>query len=281
LAAAAAWSPCGAALRAEALAACGEALARHPQRALLYAPAALLRRAGHAPRLAHDRKVKANVVTLYGRAGADERYLVHQAQKCAQAALALLFGAAVAALARAGPEPVGLGAVLACAAFALPDSRLEQAIRKRNVEIMLDFPEFLVKLTLLVNAGMSVTRAWAKVAEDAGRGRALGRELGMSLLEIQAGKSEAKAYEDFAKRCRLPEVTRVVSMLLQNLRKGNAELVPILRVHANECWEMRKGAAKKLGEEASSKMLLPMAIMLAAILIVVTTPAMLALNKGF
>jgi len=67
-------------------------------------------------------------------------------------------------------------------------------------------------------------------------------------------------------------------VLLQNVRKGNAELVSILRVHANECWEMRKNAAKKLGEEASSKMLLPMAIMLVSILMIVAAPAMLALQ---
>ncbi|MDR1439743.1 MAG: type II secretion system F family protein [Clostridiales bacterium] len=274
----AAWILGCAAAKTKAAEIFGKLLPGGKQGALISLPACALRKFGYAARLSYDRKIGVRIVEYFGKQGAELRFLLHQASKigfmAAAAEFCLLVGAA--------SEPDG-GYAAFCAlalgvAFIFPDSRLERGIKRRRLEMMLDFPDFLVKLTLLINAGMNVTSAWEKVAGVTDTSRALGRELAMATLEIRSGKSEFKAYEDFAKRCRMQEVTRVVSVLLQNVKKGNAELVPILRVHANECWEMRKNAAKKLGEEASSKMLLPMAIMLMSILLIVTTPAILALQ---
>ena len=256
----------------------GKLLSTGKFRAFVILPAFLLKHFKYKPRLSYDRKVKVGIIEFYGKPGADSRFLLHQAGKAACALAALEFCLLAGLRLDMDAGYFMFCAVCLGAAYLLPDSLLSGGIKKRKLEIMLDFPDFLVKLTLLINAGMNVAKAWEKVSEGSDKKRALGRELDMALLEIKSGKSESKAYEDFAKRCRIQEVTRVVSVLLQNVRKGNAELVSILRVHANECWEMRKNAAKKLGEEASSKMLLPMAIMLLAILIIVITPAVLALQ---
>ena len=274
----AAWCVGGALMRRGAFAFYGNLLLDDPFRKLIIAPSFLLMRFRYTARLSYDRKIKVHIIEYYGKPGSDARFLLHQSRKCAFILLALEFCLLIGL--RTAP---GFGYLLVCAlclgsAYLLPDSKLNADIRKRKMDIMLDFPDFLVKLTLLVNAGMNVSNAWEKVSEGTDISKALGRELHMALTEIKSGKSESKAYEDFAKRCRIQEVTRVVSVLLQNIRKGNAELVPILRIHANECWEMRKNAAKKLGEEASSKMLLPMAIMLMSILLIVMTPAILALQ---
>ena len=272
------WLAGGAACKRRATECYGQMLADEPMRKLIYMPAFLLRRFKYDSSLSYDRKIKVHIIEYYGKADADTRFLLHQACKLTY----MLFAAEFCLLIGMRSE-MNIGYALMCAlglcsAFLLQDSKLNANIKKRNLEIMIDFPEFLVKLTLLVNAGMNVTKAWENVSESMDKGRSLGRELDMALKEIRSGKSETKAYEDFAKRCRIQEVTRAISVLLQNIKKGNAELVSILRVHANECWEMRKNAAKKLGEEASSKMLLPMAIMLLSILLIVTTPAILALQ---
>ena len=249
-------------------------------RRCLILPASLLGTGAFIDKLGYIRKLKVHVSEYYGRVEAADRMVWLLALKLFYFAVALEFVLLIGTQVELDLGFGLFGVMIAGAAFLLPDTRLDQDIKKRRIEIMLDFPEFLVKLTLLINAGMTVSKAWERVSESNDRNRALGKELKMSVLEIRAGKSEFKAYEDFAKRCRMQEVTRVVSVLLQNMRKGNEELVSILRVHANECWEMRKNAAKKLGEEASSKMLLPMAIMLVSILLIVTTPAIIAL-QGF
>ena len=164
--------------------------------------------------------------------------------------------------------------------FFLPDYLLKKKIKQRQYRIQIEFPEFLNKMALLIGAGMQVTSAWEKVAKEGGKDTPLQRELMKSYIDIQSGKSIYQAYEDFAKSCRTPEITRFVAAILQNMRKGNAELVSILSIQANECWEMRKHAARRLGEEASTKLLLPLMLMLVAILLITVTPALLAL-QGF
>lgn len=168
--------------------------------------------------------------------------------------------------------------ILLAAIFYFTDYELTQKINKRRTLIQIDFPEFLNKLILSINAGMTVSRAWERAVIDNKRMGPLNIELQEVLAEIRGGKPESKAYADFAKRCRTPEITRFVSVMLQNLRKGNAELVPILRVHSNDCWQMRKNTAKRLGEEASTKMIFPLILMFIAILIIVITPAILSLR---
>jgi len=164
--------------------------------------------------------------------------------------------------------------------FLLPDYLLDKRIKRKRRLIRLEFPDFINKVTLLISAGMPVASAWEKVAKDSTKDTPLQRELLKSYIDIQAGKAINQAYEDFAKSCRDPEITRFVAALLQNLKKGNAELVSILSIQAGECWEMRKHAARRMGEEASTKLLLPLMLMLAAILLITVTPAILAL-KGF
>ena len=101
-----------------------------------------------------------------------------------------------------------------------------------------------------------------------------------ALMEIKAGKPERIAYEEFARRCRVKEVTKFVSVIVMNLRRGGGEVIPVLREQGNECWEMRKNAARQLGEEAGTKILLPLMIMFLGIVLVVATPAVLGMTSG-
>lgn len=162
--------------------------------------------------------------------------------------------------------------------FYLLENQVNEKLKKRRLNIQCDFPDFLNKLILLINAGMVISRAWERIVLSDTKNSPLSKELRFTLSEIKSGKPENKAYEDFAKRCRIPEITKFTSVVIQNLKKGNAELVSILRLQAVECWEMRKNAAKKLGEEASTKLIFPLMIMFIGILIIVLTPAVMQLG---
>lgn len=170
-------------------------------------------------------------------------------------------------------------AILIIIAYAA-DNDLNKKIRKRRNKLQLDFPDFLNRLSLLVNAGMTVSRAWIKISEDANKKGPLYDEIALTVSEIKSGKSEIIAYEDFALRCKVPEITKLVSIIEQNLKKGSKELVSILKFQASDCWQMRKNVAKRLGEEASTKMLLPLMLMFSAIILIVATPAIMAM-QGF
>ncbi len=227
----------------------------------------------------YDRKLLAMITEIHGHKKAIRMLKVHWANKISLVLLSLIFSVLVGNF--TAPDT---GYILFCTALPVgvavfTDKDLSDKVRKRRQSIQLDFPDFVNKLTLLINAGMTVSKAWEKVSLDNTGSSPLYMELNSAVQDIRAGIPEHKAYEEFAKRCRIPLITRFVSVILQNIRKGNAELVPILRVYANECWELRKNTAKKFGEEASTKLLLPMMLMFAAILLIVGMPAVLALKN--
>ena len=55
-------------------------------------------------------------------------------------------------------------------------------------------------------------------------------------------------------------------------------MVNLLRTEAVEAFHERKEAAKRLGEEASTKLIVPMAIMLFIVLVIIMIPALLSFS---
>lgn len=158
------------------------------------------------------------------------------------------------------------------------DLKLNKKVKKRRLEIQLEFPDFINKLTLLLNAGLTMSKAWEKISVDCDKEGDFYAEVNKTVVEIKSGKNEAEAFSQFAKRVRTPEISRLMSTIVQNTKRGGNSLVLSLRLQSNECWDMRKNAIKRLGEEASTKLLFPMMIMFFAIIIIVITPALISMQ---
>lgn len=67
-------------------------------------------------------------------------------------------------------------------------------------------------------------------------------------------------------------------MLSQNLKKGTKGITSILNQEADNAFEERKNLAKQLGEEAGTKMLIPMFLMLAVVMIMIVVPAFFSIQ---
>ncbi|MEG6614175.1 type II secretion system F family protein [Pseudoclostridium thermosuccinogenes] len=251
---------------------------RYPFYALMPIALLLLDKFKHDYNTQYDRKLMIKIIEISGIKYSQFYIRVHWANKIVLLMLSLLFISFIALFVEMDTGFIIFSIALILTVAYLSDNELKEKIKKRRLAIQMDFPDFLNKLILLIDAGMTVTRAWEKAVEDNKKGGVLYSELETVLAEIKSGKSEYQAYEDFSKRCRTPEVTRFMSALIQNLRKGNADIVSVLRLQSNECWMMRKNAAKRLGEEASTKLIFPMMLILIAILIIVATPALLAMQ---
>ena len=89
---------------------------------------------------------------------------------------------------------------------------------------------------------------------------------------------ESESYERFGKRCGLQEYIRLGALLSQNLRKGTKGLSQLLRMESTQAFEERKALAKRTGEEAGTKLLMPMFLMLGEVLIIVIVPAFLSIQ---
>lgn len=158
----------------------------------------------------------------------------------------------------------------------LMDSTLKKKIEKRHTMLRMEFPEFVNQLILLINAGMTVHRAWEKIVSESKKNTPLYMELKIASLNMKNGTPEAYAIEGFGRRCKVKEIMKFSSVLVSSLKKSSSEMVPVLIQQSNECWEMRKSAARELGSTAGVKMMLPMMMLFGAIILVVGFPAVMS-----
>ena len=150
------------------------------------------------------------------------------------------------------------------------DTRITDVIEKREEEIDYEFSDMVSKLTLLINAGMIMREAWSEVAYASDG--LIYQEMRESIQLMQNGVSEEDAYITFGARCYSKRVKKFISLLVQNLTKGNKELVAFLKQMTKESWEERKHYVKRKGEAAATKLLLPIGLIFVGILIMIVVP---------
>lgn len=174
----------------------------------------------------------------------------------------------------------GLLSLTACCIYMLQDRDLHKKTEVRNEQMLAEYSVLVNRLTLYLGAGMTIKSAWNKIAKDyRERKKLLGEknytyeEMLFTSYEMQSGISEGNAYERFGKRCGLQPYTRLIGLLNQSLKKGNAALVHDLQKESEDAQEARRNLARKRGEEAGTKLLLPMMMMLGIVMVLVMVPA--------
>lgn len=157
---------------------------------------------------------------------------------------------------------------------------LDKKIQKRKQAITLELPEFLSRITLLVNAGETVQKAIIRSVEQKKhmQDHPLYAELQQVAAEVGNNYSFAQAMEDFSKRCGMQEISIFVTTVLMNYRRGGEEFVASLQGLSQDLWDKRRAVTKTLGEEASSKMIFPMMIIFLVVMVVVGAPALMMMK---
>ena len=87
---------------------------------------------------------------------------------------------------------------------------------------------------------------------------------------------ELRAYREFAERCELQPYRKLSALLVMGQRMGNKKLLESLREEADRVFLERKNMARKLGEEAGTKLLLPMMLLLSDVMGIILIPAFLS-----
>ena len=161
---------------------------------------------------------------------------------------------------------------------------IRQAKIDRKEALLRAYPSMISKITMLLSTGTTVRNAWEKIVQNYSETKdALGaqmvyEEMAITLREMQGGVSEAEAYERFGKRCGNTTYVKFGTLLSQNLRKGSKGLSDVMRMESIQAFENRKSTAKRLGEEAGTKLLVPMIGMLAVVFLMVMVPAFLSMQ---
>lgn len=174
-----------------------------------------------------------------------------------------------------------LGIMLALLIIYKDYAKLKEEKEKRIKQMKYDYSELVSKLCLLLGSGMTIRMAWNKIAIDYKNARMAGKisdhaiyeEMYETSCNMQAGLFEAACYEDFARRVNIKEYSKFISLLESNLKKGSKDLVYLLENETKEAFELRKQMALQKGEEASTKLLVPMIMMLVIVMIIIMFPA--------
>lgn len=184
----------------------------------------------------------------------------------------------------AGRSMLLVGILLAIVAWYASDLELKKQMKHRREQLLMDYPEIINKFTLLVNAGMTARQAWFKITEDYHERLKGGispkhyayEEMLITANELKLGLTESSAYEQYGRRINLLPYIKFGSLITQNLKKGNKGFTELLRKEAIEAFEDRKEMAKRLGEEAGTKLLMPMMLMLVIVFLIILIPAFIA-----
>lgn len=198
----------------------------------------------------------------------------------------LLLGAAVLFIGMSLGLGMNMGArslIVGGAAFAvfaligyLPYDNVNIIIQKRSEEIERQFPQMISKMALLTVAGMEVSQAW-KLTSASGTGT-LYEEMNRVLIDFDNNVSPTEAYGKFIARCNNRYTTKLATAIIQNISKGNSEIVRLFRSLNDESWMEHKHNARRMGEKVQSKLLLPTMLMFGGIIILIIVPVMSGFN---
>ncbi|MBO4324222.1 MAG: type II secretion system F family protein [Lachnospiraceae bacterium] len=161
-------------------------------------------------------------------------------------------------------------------------SEEKQMRKEREDQLLRDYPDLVSKITLLMQAGLTLRSAWDRITEDYISSRKndttryVYEEMRNTRNRLNAGVPEETAYEEFGRNCGNIRYLRLSSVLVQNLKKGTGGLVPLLRKEAAEAFADRRERVKQSGEEAGTKLLVPMAGILVLILAIIMIPAFMS-----
>lgn len=174
-----------------------------------------------------------------------------------------------------------LSLVLGLGVYPLQKEKEKKKQELMRKEMQRDYPDIIQKLVLFLRAGFTIRKALEKIAEGYLRSkekyhvkeRNAYEEIVRTCREMQGGIYEAEAYERFGIRCGISQYKILSVLLVQNLKKGNQNLLELLEREEAVAEDERKRSAKVRGEEASTKLLLPMVLQLIVVLMILMIPA--------
>ena len=161
-----------------------------------------------------------------------------------------------------------------------PTTWLQSVIRKRHLSIMKALPNMLDLLTLSVEAGKDFLTALRDIIDYRPKDP-LGEEFLRTLQEIQLGKSRTSALQDMAKRVHHPDLSSVLSSIVQADELG-VSIAQILKVQGDQLRSKRFSRAETLANQAPVKILFPVVFFIfPAVFIILLGPISAQILRAF
>lgn len=162
--------------------------------------------------------------------------------------------------------------------------------KRREEMLKRSFPWFVNELVLLLGAGMQVKNIFTMLIEEYERNRERQRskqedyrevligELKYARQSLALGIPEEQVYYQMGRRLKLPCYIKLMTLLEQNVKRGTMGLTAIFEQEELNALEERRNLARRYGEEAGTKLLGPMILLLIAIMLMIMIPAFLSFS---
>lgn len=173
------------------------------------------------------------------------------------------------------------------AGITIGKKRDAQKLKNQIIEEMdIDYPMIVSELSILMGAGMSFRKALERMVikynnnlkNEKFEKRPGFEQMLFTYRRMTDGLSEIQAIEELGAKCESKNYRKLSMLLSQNLRKGSKDLIDCLEKEQQNAFELRKQRAIRAGEEASTKLLIPMAGMLFIVIVILVIPAILQIN---
>lgn len=214
---------------------------------------------------------------LYGINESDDIFIVHWAAKISSLILFSGFQVIYLSFFRAGIVEMIISTAISITGFILPDIDLKYKIKQKNISILLDYPVFCTDLAVMCGAGLDLYEAWEKALWRKSRST-LYTEARRVLLKTSAGILFQDSLREFSANLPIPEIHTFVTIINQEIKSGSGGMASRLKDCAGRSWRTRERIARKKGEEASSKLVFPLAVGLAGVLLILASPAVMVMK---
>jgi tight adherence protein C len=142
-------------------------------------------------------------------------------------------------------------------------------------------PHAVDLIALSLSAGLDFPGAVRQLVEKSGRpDDPLIEEFGLLLQTLELGKTRQEALSEFAARLPTESVRELVFAIIQAEERGNP-LGRVLSIQAEVSRQHRSQRAEEAAARASVKILAPLVLMFAAILLLMVTPMVFELSQSF
>jgi len=164
----------------------------------------------------------------------------------------------------------------------VPSYVLDHLMKSRLRTLSRAFPDALDLLVVCVEAGLGLSAAIQRVADELVVSHAeLARELSLVNAEIRAGVDRSLALRNLADRTGLDDIRGLVSLLIQTMRFGTS-VADALRVYSEEFRDKRMQKAEEEAAKVGTKLIFPLVFCLfPAFFVVALGPAVIRLIDVF
>lgn len=139
-----------------------------------------------------------------------------------------------------------------------PNIYLRHRVDKRQRALRNGFPDALDLLVVCVEAGLGLSTAIQRVAEEVAVSHPeLADDLMLVTTEVRAGIDNVTALKNLASRTGLEDIRGLVTLLAQSLRFGTS-VADTLRVYSEEFRDRRMQAAEEQAAKIGTKLIFPL-----------------------